>query len=150
MVGAAYGEGRVYVHGITSGDAKMTQLSVGAQLGGQAYSMIVFFRDKKAFDEFTHDGFEFGANASAVAITAGAQAGASTQGASAVPAWTVTTPARNAAEYHDGMMVFTVARGGLMYEAAIAGQKFDYDSESLSLPSLAGGAAVEALPPLFV
>src|SRR5262245_4686054 len=131
VVGAAYGEGHVYVQGVHVGDAKMTQLSVGAQLGGQAYSMIVFFKDKAAFDDFTGDDFEFGANASAVAITAGAQAGTSTQRTSAgasVDRHDATTHAAD--HWQDGMMVFTVARGGLMYEAAIAGQKFEYDPKS--------------------
>ena len=130
VVGAAYGEGHVYLNGKYVGDTQVTQLSVGAQLGGQAYSMIVFFKDKAAFDEFTHDGFEFGANASAVAITAGAQAGVSTQGASAGASVDRHDATTRSADWHDGMMVFTVARGGLMYEAAIAGQKFDYDPRS--------------------
>jgi len=86
VVGGAYGEGRVYQQGKYVGDTSMTQLSVGLQLGGQGYSEMVFFQDKRAFDEFTSGNFSFGGNVSAVAITAGASAsagtGSSTAGAS--------------------------------------------------------------------
>ena len=57
----------------------MNQLTVGLQLGGPAYSQIIFFQDKRALDEFTSGNFEFGAQATAVAITAGASASASTK-----------------------------------------------------------------------
>ena len=61
----------------------MTQLTIGFQLGGQAFSQIIFFEDKRAYEEFISGNFEFGAQASAVAITARAQARAGTTGASA-------------------------------------------------------------------
>src|SRR4051812_29360295 len=83
VVGAAHGTGRVYERGKYIGDVSMTQLSVGAQLGGQAFSEMIFFHDKRALDEFTKGEFEFGAEASAVAITAGASARAGTAGATA-------------------------------------------------------------------
>jgi lipid-binding SYLF domain-containing protein len=125
VVGGAYGKGRVYAKGKYVGDTSMTQLSVGFQLGGQAYSQIVFFEDKRAFDEFTSGNFEFGAQASAVAITAGASAGATTAGSSA-GASGGRHDATTVGEYYKGMAVFTVAKGGLMYEASIGGQKFSY------------------------
>jgi lipid-binding SYLF domain-containing protein len=125
VVGAAHGDGRVYAGGRYAGDASMTQITVGAQLGGQAYSQIIFFRDKRAFDEFTSGNFEFGAQATAVAITAGASAQASTGGTSAGASGT-ERHARTAGHYQRGMAVFTVVKGGLMYEASIGGQKFDY------------------------
>jgi lipid-binding SYLF domain-containing protein len=124
-IGGAYGKGRVYEKGKYVGDTSVTQLSIGLQLGGQAYSQIVFFEDKRAFDEFTSGNFEFGAQASAVAITAGASAGASTAGASA-GASGGKHDATTVGEYYKGMAVFTVAKGGLMYEASIGGQKFSY------------------------
>lgn len=124
-IGAAHGSGRVYEQGKYVGDTKMNQLSIGLQLGGQAYSQIVFFKDKRSFDEFTSGNFEFGANASAVAITAAASAGASTGGSSA-GASGGKNDATTAGKYHKGMAVFTVAKGGLMYEAAISGQKYKY------------------------
>jgi lipid-binding SYLF domain-containing protein len=124
VVGGAYGSGRVYAGGKMTGTTSMTQGSVGFQLGGQAYSQIIFFQNKKAFDEFTSGDFTFGAQASAVAITAGASA--QTGRATGSSASTSQKHATTAGGYHRGMAVFTVAKGGLMYEAAIAGQKFSY------------------------
>ena len=124
-IGGAYGKGRVYKHGMYVGDASVAQVSVGFQLGGQAYSQIVFFKDKRAFDEFTSGSFEFGAEASAVAITAGANAGASTAGTSA-GASGGRHDATTVGKWYKGMAVFTVAKGGLMYEASIGGQRFKY------------------------
>jgi len=125
VIGAAHGSGRVYARGKYVGDSSMTQVSVGLQLGGQAYSQIVFFQDKRAFEEFTSGNFEFGAQASAVAITAGASAQAST-GASSAGASGTQHHAKTAGKYHKGMAVFTVAKGGLMYEASLGGQSFTY------------------------
>jgi lipid-binding SYLF domain-containing protein len=124
-VGGAFGRGRVYVHGVYTGDATIGQVSVGFQAGGKAYSQIVFFEDKRALDEFESGNFEFGADASVVAITAGANAGAATNGASSgVSAGQNDATTRGI--YQKGMAVFTVAKGGLMYSASIAGQKFSY------------------------
>lgn len=125
VVGGAHGKGRVYAVGQHVGDTSMTQLSVGFQLGGQAYSQIVFFEDQRAFDEFTSGNFEFGAQATAVAITAGASAGTSTAGSSA-GASGGKHDATTVGGFYKGMAVFTVAKGGLMYEASIGGQKFSY------------------------
>ena len=127
-IGGAHGKGRVYAQGKHVGDTSMTQLSIGFQLGAQGYSQIVFFEDQRAFDEFTSGNFEFGAQASAVAITAGASAGASTAGASA-GASGGKHDATTAGSYHKGMAVFTVAKGGLMYEASLGGQKFSYTAK---------------------
>ena len=124
-IGGAYGEGRVYRKGKYVGDTSVTQVSVGLQLGGQAYSQIIFFEDERAFQEFTSGNFEFGAEASAVAITAGASAKANTSGSSAGASVT-KNEARNVGAYNKGMATFTVAKGGLMYEASIGGQKFNY------------------------
>ena len=126
VVGAAYGKGRVYERGHYIGDASMTQLSVGAQLGGQAFSEMIFFQDKRSLDEFTKGEFEFGAEASAVAITAGASAQAGTGGTTAGKSIT-TDRAEVKGGYQKGVAIFTIAKGGLMYEAAVAGQKFDFN-----------------------
>ncbi len=83
VVGGAYGKGRVYEKGKYVGDTSVTQLSVGFQLGGEAYSQIIFFADQNAFKEFTNGNFEFGAQAQAVAITAGASAATTTTGSGA-------------------------------------------------------------------
>jgi len=124
-IGGAYGKGQVYAGGTHVGDTSMSQVTLGLQLGGQAYSQIIFFEDKRAFEDFTSGNFEFGAQASAVAITAGASAGASTTGSSA-GASGGKNDATTVGRYHKGMAVFTVAKGGLMYEASIGGQKFNY------------------------
>ncbi len=121
----AYGKGRVYEHGRYVGDASMGQLSVGFQAGGKAYSEIIFFQDKRALTEFESGSFEFGADASVIAITASANASAATNGAS-VGASGTEEDATTRGVYNKGMAVFTVAKGGLMYSAAIAGQKFSF------------------------
>ena len=124
-VGGAYGKGRVYQKGKYVGDTSMTQLTVGFQLGGEGFSQIVFFEDERAFKEFTKGNFEFGADASAVAITAAAGAKANTAGSSA-GASAGKNDAKTVGKYHKGMATFTVVKGGLMYEATIGGQKFTY------------------------
>jgi hypothetical protein len=125
-IGGAGGKGRVYVGGEHVGDTSMGQVTVGFQFGGQAYSMIIFFEDKRAFDEFSSGNFEFGAQATAVAITAGASAGASTAGGGTAGASGGRHDAVTSGDYSRGLAVFTVAKGGLMYEASIGGMKFGY------------------------
>lgn len=124
-IGGAYGEGRVYARGKYIGNTSMTQLSVGWQLGGEAYSQIIFFQDERALRQFTKGDFEFSAEASATAITAAAGATAATSGSSAGISGG-RKDAKTVGTYYKGMATFTVATGGLMYEAAIAGQKFSY------------------------
>jgi lipid-binding SYLF domain-containing protein len=104
-IGGAYGKGLV-IHGdSTVGTTSLSQVTIGLQLGGQVYSQFIMFRDKTAFDHFSRGNFEMGAQASAVAITLGASADAN---------------------YDGGVAVFTIAEGGLMFEASIGGQKFKY------------------------
>jgi lipid-binding SYLF domain-containing protein len=122
-IGGAYGKGRVYVGGKYVGDTSMSQLSIGFQLGAQGFSQIIFFEDQRAYDEFTSGNFEFSADATAVAITAAAGASASTTGSSA-GASGGKKDATTKGSYHKGMATFTVVKGGLMYEAVLAGQKF--------------------------
>ena len=128
-IGGAYGKGRVYKNGEYIGDCSMKQATVGFQFGGQAFSQIIFFEDERALKEFTGGGFEFGAEASAVAVTAGAGAKAGTTGASA-GASAGQNDAKVVGEYYKGMATFTLAKGGLMYEATIGGQKFSYKPRS--------------------
>jgi lipid-binding SYLF domain-containing protein len=124
-IGGAYGKGCVYAKGKHVGDTSMTQLSIGFQLGGEGYSEIIFFQDERSFKEFSAGNFEFGADAQAVAITLAAQAKASSTGASAGASAT-KHEATTAGQYHKGMATFTIIKGGLMYEASVAGQKFSY------------------------
>ena len=125
-IGGAFGKGRVYARGRLIGDVSMTQLSVGLQLGGQAYSQMIFFENRHALEEFTSGHFEFGADVGAIAITAAASARAGTSGASA-GASGGKKDAATAGDFYHGMVVFTIAKGGLMYQVAVAGQKFSFE-----------------------
>lgn len=124
-IGAAHGTGSVYQGGRRIGRVTMNQVSIGFQAGGQGYSQIIFFEDKHALDEFTSGNFEFSADIGAIAITAAASASAGTKGADA-SASTGKHDAATAGEYTHGMAVFTIAKGGLMYNATVAGQKFTF------------------------
>ena len=104
-VGGARGDGEVFQGCKAIGSTTMTQVSVGFQLGGQAFSQIIFFKDKSDTNRFTQGNFEFGASASAALITEGAA---------------------TEAAYSDGVGVLTLSKGGLMYEASIGGQKFSF------------------------
>ena len=106
-VGGAAGNGILYEGEKAVGRASMKQVSVGFQFGGQAYREVIFFENQAALDRFKQNKFEFDAQASAVAATVGASANV---------------------KYRDGVMVFTQEKGGLMYEASVGGQKFDYSS----------------------
>ena len=126
VVGAAYGKGQVYRGGVVTGTASLIKGTIGFQAGGQAFSQIIFFQDKRAYDEFTGGSFEFDASASAVAITAGVQAQAGTTGAGAGASAGPATAEQAKRGYTKGMAVFIHAIGGLMYEASIGGQKFSF------------------------
>ncbi|MGI2204852.1 YSC84-related protein [Shewanella oncorhynchi] len=128
-IGAAYGKGRVYQGGAYMGDSSLTQLSIGFQLGGQAYSEIIFFKDAKAYEAFTSGSFEFDAQASAVAINMGASAQAGTTGNSAGAGQSGGNRSASGS-YINGMAVFTAAKGGLMFEAALAGQAFSFEPKA--------------------
>lgn len=104
-VGGARGKGIVIQGDSTIGNVTLTQLTVGLQLGGQVYSEFIFFKDQVALDDFKRGNFELGAQVSAVAVNQGASADA---------------------DYSKGVAVFTIAEGGLMYEASVGGQKFKY------------------------
>jgi len=125
-IGGSYGTGQVYEGGKVTGEVSLIKGSIGWQFGGQAFSQMIFFEDKRAYDDFTSGNFEFDATASAVAITAGAQAKAGTEGTSAGASAGPATGKQAKTSYHKGMVVFTHAKGGLMYEASIGGQKFTF------------------------
>jgi len=123
-IGGAHGTGWVFREGQYTGGAKMSQVTIGFQAGGQAFSQIIFFDSEDAYKNFTSGEFEFGAQASAVALTAGANASASTGGGSSAGAG--SSQAKE--NYTGGMAIFTVAKGGLMYEASLGGQKFKFEA----------------------
>lgn len=105
-IGAARGKGVLYENGNVTGVVTLTQVSIGFQLGGQAYSEFIFFEDGATLDNFKRGNYELSAQASAIAVTAGASADA---------------------QFNGGMAIFTQAKGGLMYEASVGGQKFSVD-----------------------
>jgi lipid-binding SYLF domain-containing protein len=104
-IGGAHGDGELLVGGSALGETSMTQVTIGLQLGGQEYSEVVFFETATTLQAFKKGDFEFAAQVSAVAVKAGASANA---------------------KYRDGVAVFTMAKGGLMFEASVGGQKFGY------------------------
>jgi len=123
VVGGAHGKGQVYRGGALTGKTTVTQISVGFQLGGEAYSQIIFFEDQDAYETFTAGNFEFSAQAQAVALVIGAQAQTGTTGTSAGAGDT-----QFKGIYQSGMAIFTKVKGGLMYEASLAGQKFTFEA----------------------
>jgi lipid-binding SYLF domain-containing protein len=104
-VGGAYGKGQVFEQGTMIGWSDLTQATIGLQWGGQAYSEVIFFETRDALMRFTSGEFALAAQASAVAATAGASADA---------------------KFRNGIAVFTMAKGGLMAEASVGGQKFNF------------------------
>jgi len=107
-IGGAHGKGIVIRGDTTVATTSLSQLTIGFQLGGQVYAEFVLFKDKTAFDHFARGNFEMGAQVSAVAVTLGASADAN---------------------YDGGVAVFTIAEGGLMYQATVGGQKFKYEAK---------------------
>ena len=126
-IGGSHGKGQVYRGGEVIGFTSTSDISIGLQAGGQAYSQIIFFENEEALIRFTGGNFEFDASASAIAVQASAEASASTEGSGASASASKTAEKSTAgAEYQKGMVVFTMAKGGLMYAATIAGQKYSY------------------------
>ena len=126
IVGGAYGAGRVYKQGDIAGTATLFKVNIGFQLGGQAFREIIFFQDKRAYDEFTSEGFEFDGSLSAVILTLGAEAQAGTQGNTAGASLGPDTGTQAETSYTKGMAVFVHTIGGLMYEVSIGGQRFSF------------------------
>jgi lipid-binding SYLF domain-containing protein len=126
-IGASHGKGQVYRGGEVIGFTSTTDISIGAQAGGQAYSQIIFFENAEALEKFTSGNFEFEASASAIAVQSSAEASAGTEGSGAAASGSKTGDKATAgADYEKGMAIFTMAKGGLMYAATIAGQKYSY------------------------
>lgn len=105
-IGGAAGDGTVFERGTAIGSASVTQVTIGLQLGGQTYSEVIFFKDKAALDNFKSGDYEVAAGASAIALADGAS---------------------KTADYNNGVAIFTMGTGGLMFEASIGGQKFSFE-----------------------
>lgn len=125
-IGGSHGKGQVYREGEVTGFTALTHLSIGFQAGGQAYSQIVFLEDERAYNDFTSGNYEFDAAASAIAITASASASAGSEGAAAGASTGGSGGSQANTSYHKGMLVFVIGKGGLMYEAALGGQKYSF------------------------
>ena len=125
-IGGATGRGQLYVDGKVTGFSRLVDVSIGLQLGGQVYRQVVFFEDASAYDDFTEGKFEFDAQASAVAVTASARASSGTQGSQASVGAASSAEVAGAEAYYQGMRVFTMTVGGLMYQATIAGQRYNF------------------------
>ena len=104
-IGGARGKGWVYQHGHLIGRSTLTQVTIGFQLGGQAYSEVVFFKGAQALENFKLGHLKLDAQASAIALTARASGDLA---------------------YQSGVAIVTMAKGGLMYEASVGGQKFSF------------------------
>jgi len=126
VIGGSYGKGQVYRGGKVTGKTSVVEGSIGFQFGGKAFSEIIFFQDKRAYDHFTSGNFEFDATAQATVITAGAEAKGGTTGVSAGATAGPKTGVQAETEYHNGMAVFVHSKGGLMVEVSIGGQKFNF------------------------
>jgi lipid-binding SYLF domain-containing protein len=105
VLGGAHGKGLVYEKGVVVGSAAITEISFGAQIGGQTFSEIVFFADRKTLDDLKDGDFKTGASVSAIAVEKGAAKSAS---------------------FHEGIAVFIKPKKGLMAAATIEGQAFNY------------------------
>jgi lipid-binding SYLF domain-containing protein len=104
-IGGAHGEGQVFEKGKLIGTCEMTQFTIGLELGGQKFDEVIFFESKDALDPFR--GGEWGMSAGVNAVAAASSASAD-------------------AKYKNGVMVFTISKGGLMVEASVGGQKFKF------------------------
>jgi lipid-binding SYLF domain-containing protein len=106
-VGGSFGRGVLFRHGQRVGFVKLSQASVGAQIGGESLAELVVLKDDFALNRLRSDTFELGANATATAITVGASA---------------------SVRFEDGIAVFDMVRGGAMAELSVAGQKLSYEA----------------------
>ncbi|MEC6815352.1 lipid-binding SYLF domain-containing protein [Photobacterium toruni] len=132
-IGGAYGSGVVFKANQAMGFAKLYQISIGLQFGGQAFSEILFFQDKRAYNRFIDGGMELDAQASAVALTEGASAKIGTAGAGINAGNDYMTQS-----YINGVAIFTHAKGGAMIEASLAGQKFTYEPMTTTTRKIKG------------
>jgi lipid-binding SYLF domain-containing protein len=127
IVGGSYGKGQVYRDGKVTGKSSVIEGSIGFQIGAEAFSEIVFFKDKAAYEQFTSGSFEFDATAQAVVVTAGAQAQAGTTGTGAGASAGPKTGVQAQAEYVNGVATFVHAKAGLMAGLSVAGEKFTFE-----------------------
>lgn len=107
VVGGAAGNGAVYENGNLVGMAKLRQVDVGLQVGGQAYRQVIFFKTEEALNRFKAGNFELAGNASAVVLEEGKAV---------------------SIEFRDDVAVVTMPKAGAMIEISVGGQKFEYEA----------------------
>jgi len=105
IFGAEHGKGVVYENGKAIGEATLTEVNVGPQVGGETFCEVIVFENSDALRHFKEGHFELSAKLNA---TAGAEGAALN------------------ANYRGGVVVFTLPRNGFMLQAAIGGQKFNF------------------------
>jgi lipid-binding SYLF domain-containing protein len=127
FVGLSYGTGKVFRGGVPTGTSELARMSLGFQFGGKGFRQIIFFEDERAYNEFTSQTFDFGFDVNATIITVGAQASAGTLGPTAGATAGPATGVQAHSSYFRGMAVFVHAKGGLMLEASLGGQKFTFE-----------------------
>ncbi len=106
VVGGAAGNGVVYENGHLVGMAKLRQVDIGLQIGGQAFRQVIFFKSEAALSRFKGGNFELAGNASAVVLEQGKAA---------------------SIEFRDDVAVVTMPKAGAMVEISVGGQKFEYE-----------------------
>ena len=136
IVGYTRGTGQVYRGDFVTGFTTVNHVSVGFQGGGQVFSQIIFFQDKRAYDEFTRGSFEVDSRAALVAVTAGAQAQAGSTGVTSAVSSGAETSQQKGSHYAKGLAIFVQSRGGLMADASVGVQKFSFDPVEPAVPMI--------------
>ena len=122
IVGGAHGNGLVYEKGSVVGKASMSQASVGAQVGGQSFSEVIFFENTAALEDFKTGKFEMSAGISAVVAAEGAS---------------------QTGKYTNGVAVFALPKKRLMAEASVGGQKFKFEPTAAGKPGTSKGIEIK-------
>lgn len=105
IIGGASGNGVVYENGRKVGMADLKKVDVGLQAGGQALTEVIFFETDEALDEFKTGEYTVSGDLSAVVVESGASENIN---------------------YDDGVVVFAMPKAGLMADASVGGQRFEY------------------------
>ncbi|HEX6273683.1 MAG TPA: hypothetical protein VFZ53_11600 [Polyangiaceae bacterium] len=106
IIGGGHGQGEAFeAGGKYVGRVTVNEVSIGAQVGGQSYSQLIFFETPVDFTRLKDNAFQFTGEVLAIAADQGA--------------------AKNAA-FKDGVATFILPKKGLMASASVAGQQLDF------------------------
>ncbi len=103
--GGAFGSGWLMEEGDAVGRITMFEFFAGADFGAQVYRTILFFKTEKALRNFKKGSFEFTGQANAAHVVGGYSA---------------------APSYHPEVAMFVQVRGGLLLEASVGTQRYDF------------------------